>query len=247
MSLIRDGYAWADVDTYAEAISARSQLRGWGLDRDSIESALSAIRGHKDVLHPTAITLSLGKGAGYDWAEANAWMADSLKEHGSKYFDDCSAYFSMPVESGTSSGRFHYPERSRLISDSEPELAPSYLDLERFHFKDSAIWGVLSVMDIINRGQTGRLNGWPGLDMLWLFALNSEMYLEGWNRWIEPAALLLPGIVLTDEESDGAARRQSSTSWGFIPMLEYRGPVMSTCHRSSWANGGMCFVSYASS
>jgi hypothetical protein len=235
MSLFREGYDWKPVDTYVDAIWARSRLRRWGLTKKYIESALSGIGGHRDVLHPTAVKLTLGKGAGYDWAEANAWLADAVGELGSKYFDDC-------TEIARSRKWFHYARNSGPTVELEPELQPSHLDLESFHLKDEVAWNDRPIMlHLIDERET-----WPGTDMAWLFALNPEMFLSGWARH-RYTNLYLPGIVLTDDKGGDEEARDScgSTGWGFVPEFRYGGPVTGFGHRSGSVGPGMCFVSYA--
>lgn len=242
MSLFREGYVWKSADTYADALWERSQLRGWRLTKKYISSALSGIRDHQDVLHPTAVKLSLGKGAAYDWAEASAWLADSIAsfdEFMRRYFDDCTM---VSEHNGSGKNWFHYARNSGPKVQSGPELEPSYLDLDSFNLKEEVPWNDRPMMlDIINQREV-----WPGVDLVWLFAMNPEMYLNGWfrQRYVN---FYLPGIVLTDDAGGDEEARHSwgSTGWGFVPELEWRGPVSSFGHRSSSVGPGMCFVSYA--
>lgn len=239
MSLFREGFMWNPVSTYADVIFARSELRGWGLDQEYIESALAGIRDHQDVLHPSATKLFLGKGAAYDWAEANIWLADTLVDidYG-RYFDDCSMVCNAKHENW-----FQYARNSGPVDESVPELAPSYLDMDSFHLQQEVAWNDRPMMMRL----IDRRDAWPGTDLVWLFALNPEMFVRGWDRWMSRVKLYVPGIVLTNEPSDQAARDCGfSTGWGFVPEFQTSGPVVSFAHRSGSVGAGMCFVSYAS-
>ena len=239
MQLFREGFMWSPIDTYVDAISARSQLRGWGLDSGYVKSALADMRDHQDVLHPSAVKLFLGKGAGYDWTEANMWLSDALDTLDSPYFDECTEISHM---NGTDEQWFHYARNSAPTEESGIQLAPSYLDLDTFNLKEDVPWQDRDMMlDLINTRPS-----WPGTDLVWLFALNPEMFLRGWDRWRSYVNLYMPGIVLTSEVSDQAARDSgASTGWGFIPEFQTRGPVSHFAHRCSSVGPGMCFVSYA--
>ncbi len=236
MSLFREGYEWKSVDTYVDAIYERSRLRKWGFSKKRIERALTGVQEHKDVLHPSAIKLSLGKGAAHDWSEANLWLADAIKQpdYEQRYFDDCTTC-------GAGPSWFHYANNSMPFEKPGSHVAPSYLDLDTFNLKEEVAWNDREIMlYLIDTRKT-----WPGLDLIWLFALNPEMFMQGWDRWRSYTTLYMPGIVLTDDENDDAARAWASTGWGFIPKFETGGPVVGFGHRSSSVGPGMCFVSYA--
>lgn len=237
MSLFREGFMWGAVDSYASAIYTRSQLRDWKLTKDQIDTALAGIQDHRDVLHPSAIKLTLGQGAAYDWSEANLWLADAIKQpdYEQRYFDDCTTCGSGP-------DWFHYANHSIPFEGPGPNIAPSYLDLDTFNLKDEVPWNDREIMlRLIDKRKA-----WPGIDLVWLFALNPEMFMLGWDRWRSGTYLYMPGIVLTDEPSDQAARDSgASTGWGFIPEFQTGGPIAGFGHRSSSIGPGMCFVSYA--
>lgn len=230
MTLFQDGYVWGDPAGYADAIMERSDKRGWRLDERSVRLALAGIRPHTDVLRPSAFRLFLGKGAYHDWTEATTWLANVISGVDRAFVDVCHVSSTVPWH--------HYAVESGPSSPSEAYVEATYLDFQTHDLSGGVDGERETLLALINSEPT-----WPGLDLIWLFALNPEMYIRGWKRI---PSLIMPGIVLTNEASDQDARDSAaSTSCGFVPRL-YQGWGVDYVHRGSAVDSSMCLVSYAS-
>lgn len=146
--------AWRPVSEYAAKISEWNRLRGWGLTKAQITTFARTLVDHLDPLHPTGISLWLGRDLQYNWEEVMACLKHEVTAVGEKFTSDVGA------------------ERVSFFPGSEQtggrKLTVALLDLQTY-------WNPTdSVVPSEVRKIEKRL---PGLEVAWLLALNPQVYL----------------------------------------------------------------------
>lgn len=147
--------AWNPVSGYVTKISEWNKLRGWGLTRGQIDTFVSGLVDHLDPLHPTGISLWLGRDLPFNWEEVMACLKLEVEALGVKFNSD---YF-------TSKQLSFFPGSEQ---SGKRKLTVALLDLQTY-------WNPTDgVVPNKVRGIEKRL---PGLEVAWLLALNPEVYL----------------------------------------------------------------------
>ncbi len=146
--------AWNPVSGYATKISEWNKLRGWGLTRGQIDTFANTLVDHLDLLHPTGISLWLGRDLSFNWEEVTACLKLEVEALGKK--------FGLYIESDRLSF-FPGSEQS-----GKPRLDVALLDIQTYVGTTSGV--VPSEIRKIKK----RL---PGLEVAWLLALNPQVYL----------------------------------------------------------------------
>ena len=145
---------WRPVSEYAAKISEWNKLRGWGLTKAQITTFARNLVDHLDLLHPTGISLWLGRDLPYNWEEVMACLEHEVEALGKRFTPYVNA------------------ERVSFFPGSEQSggrrLAVALLDLATY-------WNPTdSVIPYEVRKIEKRL---PGLEVAWLLALNPQVYL----------------------------------------------------------------------
>jgi len=168
--------AWRPVNEYVVKILRWNTLRNWGLTKPEITAFVNSLVDHLDFLHPTGISLWLGRDLPFNWEEAMACLMLEVVLLGEKF---------KPYFESTQLSFFPGSEQS-----GGPSLGVALLDLQTYwnptdgEFPDKV------------RGIEKRL---PGLEVAWLLALNPELYLAI-DYGVIPG-LIAAGLVV---ESDSA-------------------------------------------
>lgn len=156
-AVLNPSIPWRPVGEYADKIAEWNRLRGWGgwgFTKAQITTLDSQLVDHLDPLHPTGISLWLGRDLSYNWEEAMACLKHEVEALGEKFTpqveSNCLSFFPGSEQSG------------------ERKLTVALLDLATYWDR---IGGV-----VLNkaRGSESRL---PGLEVAWLLALNAPVYL----------------------------------------------------------------------
>lgn len=145
---------WRPVSEYAEKITEWNRLRDWGFTTAQVTTFAGTLVDHLDPLHPTGISLWLGRDLPYNWEEVMACLKYEVEALGEK--------FTQHVDS----------RRVSFLPGSEQsggrKLAVVLLDLATYWHPTSG--EVASEV----RTNEARL---PGLEVAWLLALNAPVYL----------------------------------------------------------------------
>jgi hypothetical protein len=145
---------WWPVSKYVGKISEWNEMRHWGLTQTQIDAFAATLVDHLDSAHPTGISLWLGHDLAFNWDEALACLEYEVEALGMK--------FTKYVESDKVSF-FPGSEQSGEIS-----LTVALLDIATY-------WDPINgVVPREVRTKEGRL---PGLEVVWLLALNPQVYL----------------------------------------------------------------------
>lgn len=157
--------AWRSVGEYADKIAEWNKLRGWGLTKTQITTFARTLVDHLDPLHPTGISLWLGRDLLYNWEEVMACLEHEVTALGEKFTPYVGA------------------ERVSFFPGSEQsggrKLAVALLDLATYWNPTDGV-----VPNEVRKIEK-RL---PGLEVAWLLALNPQVYLA-----IDYGAI--PGLV----------------------------------------------------
>jgi hypothetical protein len=165
---------WTPVDKYPGLIMERSEQRGWGFTQDDFHKLAIELNGndHAGLFMPTGIDIWLGNDLIFNWKEAINWLKDSLRGIGYElqlYVKDNRIFFLSGSE-----------------KSGEKKLKMVNLDFAKFQakkFKEG-----LTSSDVVSKKLI-----WPGLEVVWLLALNPHICLEiGEEKF---PGLLLPGLV----------------------------------------------------
>lgn len=172
---------WRPVSEYAAKISEWNKLRGWGLTKAQITTFARTLVDHLDPLHPTGISLWLGRDLPYNWEEVMACLEHEVTAVGEKF----TPYFGA--------------ERVSFFPGSERcggrRLAVALLDLATY-------WNPTdSVVPYEVRKIEKRL---PGLEVAWLLALNPQVYLAIDYKTIP--GLIAAGLVVDSDRVPGFRR-----------------------------------------
>ena len=163
--------AWRPVSEYAAKISEWNKLRGWGLTKAQITTFARTLVDHLDPLHPTGISLWLGRDLPYNWEEVMACLEHEVTAVGEKVTSYVGA------------------ERVSFFPGSEQSggrrLAVALLDLQTYWDPTDGV--VPSEVRKIEK----RL---PGLEVAWLLALNPQVYLAMDHETIP--GLIAAGLVV---------------------------------------------------
>lgn len=146
--------AWRSVNEYADKIVEWNRLRGWGLTKTQISTFAATLVDHLDPLHPTGISLWLGRDLPYNWEEVTACLKHEVEALGVKFLQyigsDRVSFFAGSEQSG------------------KCKLTVALLDLATY-------W---NPTDGVNSNEVRRAEKWlPGLEVAWLLALNAPVYL----------------------------------------------------------------------
>ncbi len=147
--------AWNPVSGYVTKISEWNKLHGWGLTRGQIDTFVSGLVDHLDPLHPTGISLWLGRDLPFNWEEVIACLKLEVEALGVKFNSD---YF-------TSKQLSFFPGSEQ---SGKRKLTVALLDLQTYWNPTNGV--VPSEVRRIEK----RL---PGLEVAWLLALNPEVYV----------------------------------------------------------------------
>lgn len=199
--------AWRPVGEYADKIGEWNKLRGWGLTKTHITTFARTLVDHLDPLHPTGISLWLGRDLPYNWEEVMACLEYEVTAVGEKF----TPYFGA--------------ERVSFFPGSERcggrKLAVALLDLATYwNPTDSVVPKEVSKIE-------KRL---PGLEVAWLLALNPQVYLAIDYETIP--GLIAAGLVVDSDYvpffergSDGAyvsGARWAISRWSGNSVVVFR-------------------------
>jgi hypothetical protein len=145
---------WRPVYRYAFKIADWNKLRGWGLTTTQITTFARTIVDHLDPLHPTGVSLWLGRDLSYNWEEVMACLKLEVEALGEKFTP------------------FFGAERVSFFPESEQtggrKLTVALLDLATYWNPTDGV-----VPNEVRKIEK-RL---PGLEVAWLLALNPEVYV----------------------------------------------------------------------
>ncbi|GHU09004.1 hypothetical protein FACS189431_6300 [Alphaproteobacteria bacterium] len=163
------GVEWTDPKLYHAIIEQRSIERGW----PSLDKHFNLNKPHSGNYRLTSVTLSLGQGLDYDFAEAVAWAKDVITRLGFQ-FDN-------------------YLEGLHIHADifdysalEAPSVRPAQLDL-------NAYWDTCVGCSVADSRTTHRQ---AILEPLWLFCMNPLIWLKMDGRKIPFVSC--PGAKLGD-------------------------------------------------
>lgn len=146
--------AWRPVGEYADKIGEWNKLRGWGLTKTHITTFARTLVDHLDPLHPTGISLWLGRDLPYNWDEAMACLKVEVEKLGEKF---------VPYVGAKRVSFFPGSERIGVR-----KLTPALLDLATY-------W---SPTDGVVTNEVRKIEErLPGLEVAWLLALNPQVYV----------------------------------------------------------------------
>ncbi len=167
--------AWRPISRYAAKIEEWNKMRGWGLTKAQITAFAATLVDHLDPLHPTGISLWLGRDLPFNWEEAMACLKLEVEALGEKF----KPYFE--------SNRISFFPGSE--QSGKRKLTVALLDLQTYWNPTDGV-----VPNEVRKIEK-RL---PGLEVAWLLALNPEVYLAIDYKTI-------PGLVATGlvVDSDG--------------------------------------------
>ncbi len=145
--------AWRPVSEYADKIAEWNKLRGWGLTKTQITTFVKTLVDHLDPLHPTGISLWLGRDLPFNWEEVMACLKLEVEALGEKFTQyDGAKRVSFFPGSKQAGGR---------------KLTIALLDLRTYW---DPIYGV------VPNGVRKSEKRLPGLEVAWLLALNPQVY-----------------------------------------------------------------------
>jgi len=198
--------AWRPVDEYYYKIIEWNELRGWGFTRPQISRFAATLVDHLDPLHPTGISLWLGRDLPYNWEEVTACLKHEVEVLG-KRFTQC-------VES----------DRVSFFPGSEQsgkrKLTVALLDLQTYWKPPEGV--VPSKVRRIEK----RL---PGLEVAWLLALNAPVYLA--IGYVTTPGLIAAGLVVNSGSVPNFARdsdeayvddRWADDRWSDYSVVRFR-------------------------
>jgi hypothetical protein len=172
--------AWRPVYQYAFKIIEWNKLRGWGLTTTQITTFAKTIVDHLDPLHPTGISLWLGRDLPYNWEEVMACLkleVEALGENFTPYVGaERVSFFPGSKQTG---GR---------------KLTVALLDLATYWNPTDGV-----VPNEVRKIEK-RL---PGLEVAWLLALNPEVYVASGYETIP--GLIAAGLVVGSDRVPGFA------------------------------------------
>ena len=146
--------AWRSVSDYADKIVEWNRLRGWGLTKTQITTFAKTLVDHLDPLHPTGISLWLGRDLPFNWEEVMACLKLEVEALGEKFTPYVGA------------------ERVSFFPGSEQtggrKLTVALLDLATYWNPTDGV-----VPNEVRKIEK-RL---PGLEVAWLLALNPQVYV----------------------------------------------------------------------
>ena len=145
---------WRPVSEYAAKISEWNKLRGWGLTKAQITTFARNLVDHLGPLHPTGISLWLGRDLPYNWEEVMACLEHEVEALGKRFTPYVNA------------------ERVSFFPGSEQsggrKLTVALLNLATYWDPTDGV-----IPDEVRKIEK-RL---PGLEVAWLLALNPQVYL----------------------------------------------------------------------
>jgi hypothetical protein len=145
---------WRSVSEYASKIAEWNKLRGWCLTKTQITAFAKTLVDHLDPLHPTGISLWLGRDLPYNWEEVMACLKLEVEALGESFTPCVGA------------------ERVSFFPGSEQtggrKLTVALLDLATYWNPTDGV-----VPNEVRKIEK-RL---PGLEVAWLLALNPEVYV----------------------------------------------------------------------
>ncbi len=146
--------AWRPVSEYADKINEWNKLRGWGLTKTQIITFAKNLVDHLDPLHPTGISLWLGRDLSFNWEEVMACLQMEVEALGEKF----TPYVGV--------------EQVSFFPGSEQaggrKLTVALLDLQTYWNPTNGV-----VPNEVRKIEK-RL---PGLEVAWLLALNPQVYV----------------------------------------------------------------------
>lgn len=197
---------WRPVSEYADKIVEWNRLRGWGLTKAQITTFARNLVDHLDPLHPTGISLWLGRDLPYNWEEVMACLKLEVEALGEKFTPYVGA------------GRVSFFPGSEQTGGRK--LTVALLDLQTYWNPTD---GVVSneVRKIEKR--------LPGLEVAWLLALNPQVYVAIDYETIP--GFIAAGVVVSSvhvplfERDSGEAfvyGRWSGIRWGDFSVVRFR-------------------------
>lgn len=162
---------WTPVRQYAEKILKRSDERGWGFTKSDVMDFDSKLSIHSNSLRPIGVDIWLGKDLEINWSEAISWLSDEV----SALSYDLQIYFKPSQVS-------FMPNCEKKGRKSLNEVG---LDLATF-------WDPICGISPFKIKKTKPI--WPGLEIVWLLALNPQVFInmDGLNI----PYLIVPGLSI---------------------------------------------------
>ena len=179
---------WRPVSEYAAKISEWNKLRGWGLTKAQITTFARNLVDHLGPLHPTGISLWLGRDLPYNWEEVMACLEHEVEALGKRFTPYVNA------------------ERVSFFPGSEQsggrKLTVALLDLQTYWNPADGV-----IPDEVRKIEK-RL---PGLEVAWLLALNPGAYVAIDYETIP--GFIAAGLVVN---SDGVPRFDNASDEAIV-------------------------------
>lgn len=151
---------WRPVSEYADKITEWNKLRSWGLTETQIttfaKTLVDPLVDHLDLLHPTGISLWLGRNLSYNWNEATACLKHEVEALG-KQFSQYMGTKQVSFFSGSEQTGGH-------------KLTVALLDLATY-------WDPAMTPNEVRKTKKRLNKRLPGLEVVWLLALSPQVCL----------------------------------------------------------------------
>ncbi len=151
------------ISKYVDRIMARNKKRNWGFTPTEAKSLALKLVNHKAPLEPTGVNIWLGGNFDFNFEEAVSWISDELDlltpspEDGMGYIFEDNLYGEI-IESYCN---IVQPADKRKLNVTQIDFAP-------FWEQNGGIFPNL-IRD--------KKENWPGLELLWYFALNPHVLI----------------------------------------------------------------------
>ena len=162
---------WTPVKQYAERILKRSDECGWGFSKSDVINLASNLKEHSGSLYPSSINIWLGEDIEHNWAEAINWLRDE-------------------VDSLSYSLQTYFEPRQVSFTPNSEQSGPKCL--KSIQLDLATYWDPICGISPFKIKQTKSI--WPGLEIVWLLALNPQIFLD--MDGLNIPYLIAPGLSI---------------------------------------------------